>query len=331
MTVDHDVGAAVRVLLNDSSATLTGLPGGANNRVWVVDGAGGRFLAKASPPRQANDRDRTRCELAFSSFLWAHGVRCVPRPIAANLEHGIGIYEYVDGIGISVVDAPLVAQAVEFARCLFELSKEDDARALMDAADARFSIDGQLSVVDARVQRLIAADLDDDAGAFVRSALVPAWKQVHEEALASPVIGILPARLRVLSPSDFGFHNALQRADGRVIFFDFEYAGWDDPAKMLVDVFLQPAVRVHRSNVPAFADAITAPAPADRSVVVERAHALFPVLRIKWTTILLNELLPDAWARRVFAGRGDRSQRIAEQIARARTLLSSSDRLEEPA
>ena len=49
-----------------------------------------------------------------------------------------------------------------------------------------------------------------------------------------------PQRLRVLSPSDFGFHNALRRPDGTIVFVDFEYFGWDDPAKMMADAMLHP-------------------------------------------------------------------------------------------
>ena len=47
-----------------------------------------------------------------------------------------------------------------------------------------------------------------------------------------------------MSPSDFGFHNALATPGGRLVFIDFEYAGWDDPAKLANDFFCQPAVPV---------------------------------------------------------------------------------------
>ena len=39
-----------------------------------------------------------------------------------------------------------------------------------------------------------------------------------------------------ISPSDFGFHNALRTNTGPV-FFDFEFSGWDDPAKTIIDFF----------------------------------------------------------------------------------------------
>ena len=46
---------------------------------------------------------------------------------------------------------------------------------------------------------------------------------------------------QVLSPSDFGFHNAIQTKDG-LKFIDFEYFGWDDPVKLTCDFILHPGM-----------------------------------------------------------------------------------------
>ncbi|MFX9699951.1 hypothetical protein ABTP10_19680, partial [Acinetobacter baumannii] len=47
---------------------------------------------------------------------------------------------------------------------------------------------------------------------------------------------------RCLSPSDFGFHNAVQRPEGQIVFVDFEYFGWDDPVKLTCDFMLHPGM-----------------------------------------------------------------------------------------
>ncbi len=325
MTDDDDVRAAAGELLGDPHVAVQNLVGGANNRVWLVTGASGRFLAKRSPPAAAHERQRARSEFDFSSFLWRHDVRCIPRPVALDAVHQIGLYEYVDGSPISTLQEHHVHQAVAFARALGELGAEPDAAVLGAAADARFSLREHLDLVEARVERLRAVAVPDDAVEFVTTLLVPAWRRVHDAASKEQVAGRLPPALSVLSPSDFGFHNALERSDGSLVFFDFEYAGWDDPAKMLGDIFLQPALPVPRAYFERFTAAITK--PTNRAFVVERTRILFPVLRLKWVTILLNELLPGGWARRAFAGRSDRTRRIAEQLARARSLLLSSDDL----
>jgi hypothetical protein len=37
---------------------------------------------------------------------------------------------------------------------------------------------------------------------------------------------------RTVCPSDFGFHDALRTPSGRLISLDFDYFGWDDPARL---------------------------------------------------------------------------------------------------
>ena len=41
--------------------------------------------------------------------------------------------------------------------------------------------------------------------------------------------------MQVFSPSDFGFHNALLKDNGKLCFLDFEYFGRDDPVKLMAD------------------------------------------------------------------------------------------------
>jgi len=47
---------------------------------------------------------------------------------------------------------------------------------------------------------------------------------------------------RFLSPSDFGSHNILKK-DGSLIFFDFEYSGYDSGVNLLGDTLTQPDTR----------------------------------------------------------------------------------------
>jgi len=110
----------------------------------------------------------------------------------------------------------------------------------------------------------------------------------------------LPAEERCLSPSDFGFHNALLRPDGSVCFIDFEYAGWDDPAKTVGDFFSHPGVAVsHEQFEPFLARAL---APFDNAEqMAARVRLLEPISQMKWCCIILNEFLPAAARRRNFA------------------------------
>ncbi len=316
------VRTAVAELLGASTLVLAAAPAGGNSRVWRARVGDAAYLAKQAPPRRPGERDRAAREFLFASFLWRHGERRIPRPVALDGAQGIGVYEYVDGVPVDVILPSHVDQAIAFAAALQRLRDAPDAGALGDAADACFTTDAHLRVVDERLERLRSVDdAPRDARAFIEDELAPRWASVRAEAARAPDLhDVVPVEHRVLSPSDFGFHNAIRRPDGALVFFDFEYAGWDDPAKMVVDFFLQPARLVPSTHVDAFIAAIAAPDARERLRM--RAAGLRPVLRVKWATILLNELVPRGWARRAFAGRVDRTTRISEQVVRARALLA---------
>jgi hypothetical protein len=102
-----------------------------------------------------------------------------------------------------------------------------------------------------------------------------------------------------LSPSDFGFHNALADKDGKLYFMDFEYAGWDDPAKMVCDLFCQPEIPLPRWCYSYIVENVVKDL-GDPDMQRQRIEMLLPVYKIKWCCIILNEFLPRGRSRRVF-------------------------------
>jgi hypothetical protein len=181
--------------------------------------------------------------------------------------------------------------------------------------------------VGGRVERL--ADLPDpETAAFVRGELIPAWSAVRQaaetEARDNGLSLDRPLELtdRCVSPSDFGFHNTLIEPDGRVRFLDFEYAGWDDPAKLVCDFFCQPAVPIPVRLHDGFARVVAACFP-DPAAVATRSRLLLPVYRLKWVCIRLNVFLPAGDRRRAFALPADEyASRRAREVAAARAALN---------
>jgi hypothetical protein len=126
-----------------------------------------------------------------------------------------------------------------------------------------------------------------------------------------------------LSPSDFGFHNAL--VDGQHIgFLDFEYAGRDDPAKLVCDFFAQPELPAPPALFNVFATRLSAGLGlSDQDTA--RCHALRAAYRVKWACILLNEFLPRDAARRQFAADTPVAEYRTVQLERAEAQLSAID------
>jgi hypothetical protein len=321
------------------SFRLTAINEGANNRALRVERVDGLLLLKSYFQHADDPRDRLGTEFAFCTFAWEHGVDVVPRPVAADRARGLGLYEFVEGrrLDPAEVDARAIAQALAFFRALNRHKHSASALRLQSGSEACFSIAEHLSCVDARVRRLAAlepwTDADRAALALVRDRLTPAWESIAG-ALRHQAGGDLELRLdqdeRCLSPSDFGFHNALCEASGRLRFLDFEYAGWDDPAKLVCDFFCQPALPVPRSSFDAFAVAVVQDHPrADRHL--RRIRELFPVYQVKWCCILLNDFLPMGRARRRFASSAaDPELRKTEQLEKARRALGQLELMSIP-
>jgi Ser/Thr protein kinase RdoA (MazF antagonist) len=315
--------------------TVTPMAGGANNRVFRLEAAAGTFLLKSYFRHPDDPRDRLAAEFAFSRFAWDNGVRCIPQPLAADPEGGFGLFEFVFGRPLfgSVAGEAEADQALDFYRTLNRAKGRPAAATLPRASESCFSLDDHFATVARRVDRLRTIDpqkpVDAAAAECVDRDLVPAWRHVLATARAAATAHGLPTDQqlagpdRCLSPSDFGFHNALLAGDGRLRFLDFEYAGWDDPSKLVCDFFCQPAVPAPAGAFGRFAAAVAAETATPEQHVA-RATLLLPVYRVKWVCIMLNEFLPVGGTRRAFSGSvAEQDARKTGQLAKARAALAA--------
>jgi hypothetical protein len=309
------------------------LAGGANNRVYRVEVDQERFLLKAYFQHPLDPRDRLGVEYAFTSFAWESALRCVPRPLGIDRPHQLGLYEFVQGRSVRSEDITqaMVMQAVEFYQGLNRHRESLQAKALPRASEACFSMADHLACVKRRLDLLRNAPALDhlhrEALTCVRGDLSEVWESVAEFLLAeSRQLGIsvqegISREESRLSPSDFGFHNALLESDGRLRFIDFEYAGWDDPAKAACDFFCLQGVPVPEAYRDRFIEGLAGDLPRP-GLYCERVRLLFPVHRIKWCCILLNDFLPLGAQRRSFAREDNGLEERKElQLLKARAAL----------
>jgi thiamine kinase-like enzyme len=133
---------------------------------------------------------------------------------------------------------------------------------------------------------------------------------------------------RILSPSDFGFHNILRRSDGRLVFLDFEHFGWDDPAKLISDFLLHPheLMALQEPLKRYFVKKIILNFSGSVDSLVKRLEMVYPLYALKWCMILLNEFVPVDWSRRVFSNSPvvDKSAVQIKQLEKARQMLAKS-------
>lgn len=323
-------------LLDDHVNLAERIGGGRNSQVYRLETAkGNRRALKVYFRNPADLRDRLGTEFESLSFLWENAVHDVPQPVARDAGRGWGIYQFIEGSKIPPANLGEneILCAADFLVRLRELSRKPAAATLGVASEACFSVKALAEILDQRLQRLAAAN-DETATSkelhrFLNEDLVPFLadaKRWSEQWLTSQGTSFeteLSKDQRTLSPSDFGYHNALRQPDGRIIFLDFEYFGWDDPAKMIVDFLLHPAMDLSPRLRKRFASTLFKRF-SDLPTLRGRVEAVFPLLGIKWCIILLNEFLPDALLRRQFALHTSENpaQARMNQLGKAKKMLN---------
>lgn len=310
------------------ASLLTPVAGGRNNQAFVLRAGDTTAFLKVYFRHPDDPRDRLGAETAFLRHTAALGLACVPRLLGADPQAGLVLLDHVPGRRLTpgAIGPAEVAAAAAFYQAVNARPAD-----LAPASEACFSLPEHLERVQGRLDRLVRAAasgaLRADAASLILDALAPAWATLRasladagSRRLGDAFTAPLPLGLRRVSPSDFGFHNALRRPDGSLVFLDFEYAGLDDPAKMVCDFACQPAIPVPLPLLSDFADRVGAVSPEDTGLA-DRVALLRPVYRLKWCCILLNDFLPVGDARRRFAVREETETRRDRQLALARHAL----------
>ncbi|MBI3562333.1 MAG: phosphotransferase [Gammaproteobacteria bacterium] len=304
-----------------------------NNRIYRVDTAAGIFAVKQYFRHEGDSRDRLAAEYAFLTYANTVVPKSTPKSFACDTRSGLALYEFIEGQPFHPGDisVPQVNAAIRFFCALNAPSFRVIAQ-LPVASEACFSLREHLGVITGRIERLKglvpSSDIDSEALGFFQE-LEKYWRHLTEEIYETAKdIQLDPNKeldlaQRCISPSDFGFHNALVEPSGNIRFLDFEYAGWDDPAKTMGDFFAQLAVPVPHEYFNQFVAECMAIFPEPESLIY-RANLLCPVFKVKWCCIALNVFLAVHLARRKFANPSlDEFTLKINQLVKAKRIFQS--------
>lgn len=284
--------------LGSSHLSLERLRGGINNRVFCCGHGSQKWVIKGYAPPHFGQRDRMQAEVNFLRFASQVAPGFTPDLLQVDYERRCVVLEHIEGETFSQGESlsdKTVLEAVEFFR---QLNAEPQlARRLikLDAAEGFLSLSEHLRNVRERCDRMTCIHLDPELRTKARTLLNQLHSDLaHAEEHTSSLIdkGIVADTInpeeRCISPSDFGFHNAIRATTG-TRFIDFEFAGWDDPAKAVQDFILQPRVPIQRER-PSLLEAFHLDR---RPSILNRCKAIGPILKLKWVCIMLGVLQID--------------------------------------
>jgi hypothetical protein len=328
-----DDGADLRPLVE----RLTGRPvtalvrggQGGNNRLYRAETADGPLAVKCYFHHRDDRRDRLVAEFAALRFLGEHDIRAVPHAVAADAAAGVAVYGWLEGETVETRRPGDMERLAEFIGSLKALTASPDAAALPLASEACLSAAELAAQLGRRLARLDlgARDAHADVAAFFDDDLTPAVVAAVTTAREAygrrgwDFTAELAVDQQILSPSDFGTHNALRRPDGSLAFLDFEYFGWDDPVKLVADTLLHPGMMLDEAERAQFRRAALA-IHGDEAGFAERLDILLPLYALRWALIVLNPFLPERWARMSFATGAERARVLEAQLVKARHFVA---------
>lgn len=300
---------------------------GRNSEVWLISSKEKKWILKAYHRSECDSRDRIGTEFNFLSFLHKHGTPNVPVPIGMDKRLNCGIYSFIGGKRPLKITGAHIRQAAKFIETINIFRGKRGSEVLPKASDACFSISQHIELVDIRMQRLKLKLKGENTpvARFLINELAPAWERLRKRIVSNIPKDDLGANIGkeswILSPSDFGFHNTLEN-DGILSFLDFEYAGWDDPAKLACDFICQPELPINKIHAKLFLADLMKWLP-EKTGFQFRVKMLLPLHRLKWCCILLNEFLPGNLQRRIHAGNDDRNI-LSRQLKKTKNYFTEN-------
>lgn len=325
---EAEVCEAAKLRFQDLGVTGASLrKGRGNSRIFELTSLRGRnYALKVYPDRQIDRRPRLQTEFSACSALGAAGFD-VATPIASDAALDWGVYEWLPGTPIEMPDRCFVEKAAEFVEGLVQKRTFLAKAAAFPAASEACLRGGEIvSQIQSRLERLRRVKSPVLAG-FLEGEFLAAFEAASTSAREQRALAFdasIGPELQILSPSDFGAHNAIKSESGRISFIDFEYFGWDDPVKLVADFYWHPGMNL-TSDLRTQWIARCGEVFRDDASYAARLDAYLPLYGLRWCLILLNEFLPAGFAKRMHADSGlgrDMDSVLVLQLGKSKSLLT---------
>ena len=287
------------------------IPSGRNNLVSKIYYKKKLYVHKKYLKNKNNGikYSRYKSETSFINLLRKNKIKNLPLILATDSRKQENVFSYIKGKKINKITENDIMQCINFIKKINQRILKKKYINFKNATEACFSIDNHIETADKRISMLSKfpkkTGIYKEAKFFVntklRKKLAEVKKNIFKSFSKSETKKKLNKKDLILSPSDFGFHNVIKKKQ-QLFFLDFEYAGMDDPAKLISDFICQPDNKLSKKQSFFFYKNILKIFPVSNEIE-RRFKAVINIHRIKWCCVILSEILSkNYFVRRKFAG-----------------------------
>ena len=245
------------------------------------------FLKTYNDSRDSRRRER---EVFFLKAAKDAGIKAIPSLIKSSAALNYCALSWIDGKRIEEANTEDWYSQIYFLRQIQSIFDHKLNDSILLAADAVFTLREHHNLATRRLYKSIESIMGGEiepACPVIKSIRLETIKLQKEiESMIKPSSNLNRNNSVIISPSDIGFHNSL-KTEKSCIFFDFEYAGIDDPYKLLSDWCIHPDWHPPLDLIPVFLKNIF---QGYSNIIFDqhKAQAMLKIYQIKWASIILN-------------------------------------------
>ena len=260
---------------------LKDISSGRNSNVLIIESQHRKYAIKKYFCNPHDSRNRLQTEFHFLELMEKMDIKCVPRTVGFNQKYGYGFYSYLEGLRINEIENHHITQAADFIKSINEKYQPSSFKF---ASEACFTYSDYINSIRNRISGLQNSLIikkgivEEKALNFLANKILPKFKNLEIDTEMN-----FYTDQRILSPSDFGFHNMLEYNE-KIKFIDFEYAGEDGISKLIGDFICQPDKQLTKSQ----ADYFIGNLATNFDINLLFLNKIITLTRLKWTCLMLN-------------------------------------------
>jgi len=285
--------------LGAKKESLIQLSGGINNRVFSCSRGHQKWIIKAYPNQNRDQHNRMKAEIDFLRYAEIAAPDFTPIIFQIDQANCCIVMEYIEGDSyLSKVQLPSVGHLRHSADFIGRLNRDMlIAKKLvkLDAADGFSSLSKHVLSIRERFAMMrthhipiqFKAKANNRLG-LLRERIDEVDAMLQDQIDSGTISDQIMACDKWVSPSDFGFHNAVFTSN-KIKFIDFEFAGWDDPVKTVLDFWMQPRIQVPNDWIDIVIGLFE---QCHRKHLFRRLSVAADIFELKWASIVLSVLNP---------------------------------------
>jgi thiamine kinase-like enzyme len=303
-----------------------------NNRIYKVEmKSGQKYVVKQYLQLEEDSRPRLQAEFEHLGALWEIGLRNIPQPFVR--EESRAVYSLIEGMPVKSVGSEEMARVLSFLSHLSDVSSKLSGFSILPGSDSRTCLGDYIDQIEKRYDRIILGATDSEwekeTCEFMTQSVLPhkvfIFNKFYDsiECLGWNAQRPFLENEQMFCPSDLGFHNILSDThnQGELFFLDFEYSGWDDPAKLLADFFHHVGQQVSWEHKWYLLEQFAAHRKQDPDFL-RRWQTVIDLIGLEWVLIVLNVVDPNEMERKRFANPNlDPANLIKTRLAKADQMI----------